>query len=87
MRKKPKKLLITTERHELFIVHHGSHATVRGFCPKCGDEVDMLTLDSAISISSNSGRDVIKQIAAEEIHSIEAASGHLLICKRSLELL
>lgn len=84
MRSKAKKLLITTEKHEIFIVRLGVRDPVRGFCPICHREVDMLTLDSAVGASDLSGREMIGRIASEEIHAIETANGSLLICKSSL---
>lgn len=84
MRPKAKRLLITTEKHETFIVRLGTQPTVRGFCPTCDMEVDLLTLDSAVNVSAIGGREVVGRIASEEIHAIETANGHLLVCRSSL---
>jgi len=85
MTAKTKKLLITTEKHEIFVVRVNHPTTMRGFCPVCGTEVEMLTLDSAVRFSGSSGREVIRRLAAEEIHTIETANGHLLVCRDSLQ--
>ncbi len=85
MTAKAKKFRITTFSHEIFIVRVNRHTTIRGFCPKCETEVEMLTFDAAVSVSGIGGREVIRQLAAEKIHSIETANGHLLICRNSLK--
>ncbi len=84
MTAKAKKFRITTFSHEIFIVRVNRHTTIRGFCPKCETEVEILTFDTAVSVSGIGGREVIRQIAADEIHAIETANGHLLVCKQSL---
>ena len=84
MRSKAKKLLITTEKHEVFVMHLGAVESVHGLCGACGGEVEMLTLDSAIKVSGINGHLLIDRIANRHIHAIETTNGHLLICKRSL---
>ena len=81
---KAKKILITTERHEIFIVRQNGHTTIRGFCPACGVEVEMLPFDAAISFSGIRGRDLMRESEIGVIHSVETTAGHLLICKSSL---
>jgi hypothetical protein len=85
MASKAKKFLITTVSHEVLIVRASRRPTVRGFCPNCEAEVEMLTLDSAASVSERPGREVVRQIADDEIHSVEAANGRLLVCRNSLQ--
>jgi hypothetical protein len=85
MTSKGKKFRITTESHEIFIVRqNGPKKTTQAFCPTCAAEVEMLDFDSAISSSGISGRELIRRFELGEVHSIETANGHLLICKRSL---
>ena len=85
MTSKGKKLLITTEKHEIFVVRGKRDTAIRGFCPKCLEEVEMLILDSTVRVSGVSTREVIRQIAADEIHSIETANGDLLVCRNCLK--
>lgn len=85
MTPKGKKFRITTEKHEIFIVRLSRDTEIYGFCPNCKTEVEMLTLDSTVRVSGVSGREVIRQIAAEVIHSIETASGGLLVCRNCLK--
>ena len=44
----------------------------------------MLDFDSAVSFSGISGRELIRRFELGEVHSIETANGHLLICQWSL---
>lgn len=82
-----KKILIETESHEVFIVRMNVKSKVRGFCPECKTEVVMLTIDEAVSVSNLSTIAILNQLRAGAIHSLETASGHLLICERSLTAL
>jgi hypothetical protein len=79
-----KKILITTESHEVFTVRLHGGSNIRGFCPLCAEEAVFLTLDEAVSFSARSTREIIRQIERDAVHSIETASGHLLVCRRSL---
>jgi hypothetical protein len=83
MNSKAKKLLITTETHEVVIVRENTR-TFSGFCGKCEAEVEIVTLDTAVSVSGISGREVIRHIAADSIHTLETASGYLRVCRNSL---
>jgi len=56
----------------------------RGFCPNCEREVEMLTLASAAKVAGVSGRQLISEIAKDQVHSIEIADGHLMVCQKSL---
>lgn len=80
-----KKILITTESHEVFILRtdHLDHAF--GHCRDCGREVEILTLDRAVSVSGIRTGELVRLAEAKKIHSIETSMGHLLICKESLD--
>ena len=82
---KSKKILVTTASHEVFIVRRGRQKKVRDFCPACATQVEMLTLDEAVSASGRPARELICQIETGRIHSIETGSGHLLVCQVSLK--
>ena len=45
----------------------------------------MLTLDEAVSFSARNTREIICQIESGAVHSIETLSGHLIVCRKSLE--
>ena len=80
-----KRILITTERHDVLIVRQSGRKTNRGWCPQCLAEVEMLSFVSSLSFFGSCAREFIRQIESGVIHSIEDASGHLLICLKSLE--
>ena len=81
---KSKKILITTTSREIFIVRADDKSFVTGFCPDCAREVELLNLDSAVSFAQKSARQLIDEIQSGAIHSIETKSGHLLVCRDSL---
>lgn len=79
-----KKILITTESSEVFIVRFHGKSGVRGFCASCAAETDLLTLDEAVTFSGTGTREIVRQVESGEVHSIETSSGHLLICRSAL---
>jgi len=79
-----RKILITTESREIFILRAGAKESFRGFCPGCGREVGLLTLDQAVSVSGIGAREIFRLAEADSIHSIETDSKHLLICLDSI---
>jgi hypothetical protein len=78
-----KKYLITTEKHEVFVIHNGNKA-IYEFCAECEKIVEMLNLDTATTQTGIRTREVLSLIELGEIHSIETENGHLIICKNSL---
>lgn len=59
-------------------------SNLRVFCANCAEPVELLTIDEAVSVSARRARELFARIESNAIHSIETASGHLLICRRSL---
>lgn len=55
-----------------------------GLCPVCLCEVEILTLDQAISLSGIRTGDLVRLTESGRVHAIETTIGHLLICKGSL---
>lgn len=80
-----KRISITTERSEIFTIRFRGETAVRGFCAQCAEETEILTLDQAVSLAAANTREVIRRIDAGQIHALETASGHLLICGASLQ--
>ena len=56
-----------------------------GHCADCGREVEILTLDQAVTQSGIPTGSLVHLTEAGKVHSIETSMGHLLICKVSLE--
>ena len=81
-----KKILITTESREIFIMRANGKSDVRGFCDACAAEVDLTTLDRAVSLSGLTTIEIVRRVETGEMHFWETASGHLFICKKSLPL-
>lgn len=79
-----KRILITTSIREIFIIRKIASGTLREPCAECAADVQMLTLDEAVTLTGTSTRELMWRAAAGQIHSVETASGHLIICKRSL---
>ncbi len=83
MVEKSKKYLITAESHEIFVFRKNKSA--RGFCAECETEVEMLTLDATTTQTGTPTRELLRLIENNLLHSFETESGHLLVCRNSLE--
>ena len=81
---KAKKILITTESSEIFILRVDGKKNIRGFCSDCAAETEMLTLDEAVSFSGITALEVLRSVESGRIHFQETANGHLLICVEAL---
>jgi hypothetical protein len=84
--KKSKTISITTESREIFILYAAGRKRLRELCPECGQESEWLSLDEAANSTAHRTRELIGLIDSGLAHSSETASGHLLVCKRSLEI-
>jgi len=48
--------------------------------------VQMLTPDQAATLGNVSSRTIYRRVEAGEMHYMETAEGHLLVCANSIEL-
>jgi hypothetical protein len=80
-----KKILITTESREVFFVRVKSKSHIRGFCADCAAETEMLTLDEAMRFARQSTREIVRRAENGDIHFLETANGHLLVCRASFK--
>ena len=80
-----KKILITTETHEQFILRVIGGKRAFGFCRECGRETELLTIDQAVSSSGIRSVQLIHLAESGSIHSLETDRGHLLFCSDSLD--
>jgi hypothetical protein len=80
-----KKILITTESREIFIVRLSGKTDIRGFCETCAFETEMVTLDNAVSLFGISALKMLRAVESGEIHFLETTDGHLLLCCESLK--
>ncbi|HEY2866598.1 MAG TPA: hypothetical protein VGJ02_05860 [Pyrinomonadaceae bacterium] len=78
-----KKILITTESHEVFTLHINAKNGAIGFCDKCEDKVEILSLEQAVLQTGIHTRDIVRLVDSQQIHAIETNSGHYLICSVS----
>jgi hypothetical protein len=81
---KAKKFLITTETHEICIVRRNGRDTVRGNCALCGREVEMLTIDLAVTVTGIRSLELFRMLEAGRLHYVESEIGHMLICEPSI---
>jgi hypothetical protein len=80
-----KRYLITTETNELLIFRRNRRTGFPGFCSACGSNVEFIGLDSAVTQTRKGSLEIIQRIVRGEIHVRETATGHLLICGRSID--
>jgi len=66
-----KKILITTEKHEVWIIRHGDGRSPGSQCPLCGGLVDFDNLHSVPKPSSERGRGVLEMIGITDKTEIE----------------
>jgi len=79
-----KKILITTESHEVFILRLGNRERAFGHCADCGHEVEMLTLDQAVSESRLRTSVLVQMAETGKLHAVETRDGHLIVCDESI---
>jgi hypothetical protein len=84
---KGKKILITTESHEIFVLRTNGQKHAVGFCSLCAYEVEWLTLDQSVSESGLRTNALVQMAEAGDVHTIETLSGHLIFCARSIAAL
>jgi len=80
-----KKILITTESHEVFVLRTDRRDRAYGICGTCGREVEIVTLDRAVSLSGIRTGELVRMAENDEVHAIETSMGHILVCIESLE--
>ena len=78
-----KKILITTESHETYTLHINSKNGAVGHCAKCNAQVEILSLEQAVSMTEIHTRDIVRLVDTKQIHAIETNTGHYLICSAS----
>lgn len=85
MMQNSKKILVTTESREIFILRVDDQNNMRGFCSGCAAETEMLTLNEAVSFSGITALEMMRCIQSGRIHFQENANGHLFICAVALK--
>ena len=78
-----KKILISTESREIFVLRTGKNVIARQFCASCMRDCEMLTIDQAVSVSGIGTKEIIR-LANGSLHAIETDTKHLMICFASI---
>ena len=79
--KKRLKMTITTVRRQTIA---SAADALRLACPVCKREVEMVTNAQAISILGIDHQTLGHLVAAGQVHTVQAVSGNIRICKDSL---
>ena len=77
-----KQTKITIETESLLVLH--GRTSIRGWCPQCGAEGEMVALESTAVVSNLAPAAVTEWFASQELHRSQAADGSPLICLNSL---
>jgi hypothetical protein len=77
-----KQTKITIETDSLLVMRGG--APMRGWCPQCADDAEMIPLAGVGVVSNLPSWKVEAWLECEEIHRSQAADGAQLICLNSL---
>jgi hypothetical protein len=78
-----KKILITTESHETYTLRIIGKSGTIGYCDKCDAQVEILSLEQAVSLTHIHTRDLVRLVDTAQIHAVETNTGHYLICSAS----
>lgn len=76
---------MTYRRSETLVFRSCLTRAVNGNCQRCASAAGLLNIDSAVDLSGIDTRHLFGLIENGLVHSVESTSGHLLICRRSLE--
>lgn len=74
---------VTLETLQVLVIRRGS----RGFhvwCPQCGKQARMVSLDEAMIAAGASWREIHRWMEASDVHFIETTEGFVHICLNSL---
>ena len=77
-----KQTKITIETDSLLILRGGS--STRAWCPQCGADAEMITLESVGVVSNLNRPDLEAWLNSGELHRSRAADGSVLVCLNSL---
>lgn len=77
-----KQTKITIETDSLLVLRGKS--SLRGWCPQCSAESEMIPIDGIGVISNLAPADVESWLESDAIHQSQAADGAQLICLNSL---
>lgn len=80
---KKRRTEFTVETTRRFILRRGGRS-VRGWCQRCAEQVDIVNVEEAAAVAGVSSRTIYRWVEAEKIHFTETPEGWLLICLNSI---
>jgi excisionase family DNA binding protein len=81
-----KRTEITIETDRVVVIR-GRRRSGHAYCERCDKLVEMVTVDEAASFAGVSSRSIFRWVEDGELHFIETANGHLLVCLDSIQFL
>jgi hypothetical protein len=77
-----KRTRITIETNSLLVLR--GRKSLRAYCPKCGDEAEMIPLDDVGVVSNMLPAEVQAWMESPDLHYTKTANGTALICLNSV---
>ena len=81
MSKRRIRITVVTDEFLVSKLGTGCNAECRG----CGSIVKMLGLEEAMTLAKVGSREIYRRVETGQLHFMETATGHLLICLESLK--
>ena len=85
MQTNSKKYLISQVSQEKITIRKSVVRSQKMICPICETETEMLSLDSAVTVSQVPTRQILESATRKIVHLLESESGHIWVCRNSLE--
>ena len=77
--KRKKRMEIVVEREQVLVIRKLDGGAPQ-YCPTCGNQSQMVSVDEAASIAHMPARAIYRQVESRQAHFMETADGQLLIC-------
>jgi hypothetical protein len=74
---------LTVETDEVFIIRK-PRPRIQAWCTKCASEVEKITPEQSVALTSASWREIASRIEAGQLHFSKVSNGLLMICINSL---
>lgn len=83
MTKRFEQTRITISKSEVLVIRK-SQGLALADCPQCARQTQMLAAEQVVTLSGISSLNLFKLVESGQLHFLETAQGHLLICLESL---
>jgi hypothetical protein len=84
--KTKRRIVITSQTSERFIVQWKKSANRERFCAVCVAEIEMLKVEEAAIVSGLTVREIFYRVESGAVHFLETKDGLMFVCLNSLEL-